>query len=46
MRPEGMLNCFKHHLLVVGMLDLFRPNNLLFVQHFDGVKAEIVFAPN
>lgn len=41
-----MLHCLQHHLFVARVRDLFCPHNLFFAEHFDGIEAQVDFAPN
>jgi hypothetical protein len=41
-----VLHSKQHLLFIVGVIDLFRLDDLLLLQDFDGVKPEIMFTPN
>jgi hypothetical protein len=43
---ERMLYSKEHVLFVVGVIDLLGLDDLFLLKHFDGIKPEIVFAPD
>jgi hypothetical protein len=43
---ERILHSEQHLLLVVRVIDLLGLDDLILLKHFDGIKPEIMFAPD